>query len=198
MAQFGGPKLVKELHFDGVAKEKLTKGINKIASAVSSTLGASGRTVVIEDDFGNPYVTKDGVTVANSILLNDPVENLGVSMMKQAAQKTEEALAMFRELGDVLWEAIMLSNLGHVAYAQHDYDTAIDSYQNSLHIAREIGDHYGTIRCLRKLGAIAQATGATPQTAQYYEQAFVQAEKIHKPMLFLTRLWHSLLTLDLM
>ena len=88
MAQFGGPKLVKQLRFNKEAKDKLAEGINKIANAVGSTLGASGRTVVIEDDFGNPYVTKDGVTVANSILLNDPVENLGVSMMKQAAQKT--------------------------------------------------------------------------------------------------------------
>ena len=88
MAQFGGPKLVKALYFDSEAKEQLVKGINKIADAVSSTLGASGRTVVIEDDFGNPHVTKDGVTVANSIMLMDPVENLGASMMKQAAQQT--------------------------------------------------------------------------------------------------------------
>ena len=88
MAQFGGPKLVKQMYFDGEAKEKLINGINKIANAVGSTLGASGKTVIIEDDFGGPQVTKDGVTVANSILLQDPIENLAVSMMKQAAQKT--------------------------------------------------------------------------------------------------------------
>ncbi|MGB0393558.1 MAG: TCP-1/cpn60 chaperonin family protein, partial [Flavobacteriaceae bacterium] len=88
MAQFGGPKLVKQMYFDGEAKGKLINGINKIANAVGSTLGASGKTVIIEDDFGGPQVTKDGVTVANSILLQDPVENLAVSMMKQAAQKT--------------------------------------------------------------------------------------------------------------
>ena len=88
MAQFGGPKLVKKMYFDGEAKGKLINGINKIANAVGSTLGASGKTVIIEDDFGGPQVTKDGVSVANSILLQDPVENLAVSMMKQAAQKT--------------------------------------------------------------------------------------------------------------
>ena len=88
MAQFGGPKLVKKMYFDGEAKEKLINGINKIANAVGSTLGASGKTVIIEDDFGGPQVTKDGVTVANSILLQNPIENLAVSMMKQAAQKT--------------------------------------------------------------------------------------------------------------
>ncbi len=107
MAQFGGPKLVKDLHFDQRAKEKLTNGINKIATAVSSTLGASGRTVVIEDDFGNPYVTKDGVTVANSILLNDPVENLGVSMMKQAAQKTASVAGDGTTTSIVLTQAII-------------------------------------------------------------------------------------------
>ena len=69
MAQFGGPKVVKKLHFDNTAKDKLTIGINKIADAVSSTLGAGGKNVVIEDDFGNPHVTKDGVTVANAINL---------------------------------------------------------------------------------------------------------------------------------
>ena len=107
MAQFGGPKLVKDLHFDQRAKEKLTNGINKIATAVSSTLGASGRTVVIEDDFGNPYVTKDGVTVANSILLNNPVENLGVSMMKQAAQKTASVAGDGTTTSIVLTQAII-------------------------------------------------------------------------------------------
>ena len=107
MAQFGGPKLVKKLHFNNEAKDKLSNGINKIADAVSSTLGASGRTVIIEDDFGNPYVTKDGVTVANSILLNDPVENLGVSMMKQAAQKTASMAGDGTTTSIVLTQAII-------------------------------------------------------------------------------------------
>lgn len=78
----------KEIIFDQQSREKLKKGIDILAEAVSSTLGASGRTVIIEDQFGNPHVTKDGVTVANSILLSDPVENLGCSILKQASQKT--------------------------------------------------------------------------------------------------------------
>ncbi len=107
MAQLGGPKLVKKLHFDQEAKNKLVKGINKIATAVGSTLGASGRTVVIEDDFGNPYVTKDGVTVANSIMLNDTVENLGVSMVKQAAQQTANMAGDGTTTSIVLTQAII-------------------------------------------------------------------------------------------
>ena len=107
MAQFGGPKIVKKLHFDNTAKEKLTIGINKIANAVSSTLGAGGKNVVIEDDFGNPHVTKDGVTVANSIMLMDPVENLGVSMMKQAAQQTANMAGDGTTTSIVLTQAII-------------------------------------------------------------------------------------------
>jgi len=78
----------KEIIFDQESRTRLKNGIDVLAEAVSSTLGASGRTVIIEDKFGNPHVTKDGVTVANSILLSDPVENLGCSILKQASQKT--------------------------------------------------------------------------------------------------------------
>ena len=66
----------KEIVFGVDGREKLKKGVDILADAVSSTLGASGKTVIIEDQFGNPHITKDGVTVANSILLSDPVENL--------------------------------------------------------------------------------------------------------------------------
>jgi chaperonin GroEL len=78
----------KQIVFGSDGREKLKKGVDILADAVASTLGASGRTVIIEDQFGNPHITKDGVTVANSILLSDPVENLGCSILKQASQKT--------------------------------------------------------------------------------------------------------------
>jgi chaperonin GroEL len=86
--QFGSPKIVKNLSFGKEAKDKLIKGIDKLSEAVATTLGASGRTVVLEDDFGNPHVTKDGVTVANYINLEDPIENLGVNMLRQASRQT--------------------------------------------------------------------------------------------------------------
>ena len=86
--QFGSPKIVKNLDFGKQAKDKLIKGIDKLSEAVATTLGASGRTVVLEDDFGNPHVTKDGVTVANYINLEDPIENLGVNMLRQASRQT--------------------------------------------------------------------------------------------------------------
>lgn len=78
----------KELHFSSEAREKLIKGVNTLNKAVASTLGPKGRNVVIESDYGTPHVTKDGVTVAKAITLEDPVENLGAQIIKQAAART--------------------------------------------------------------------------------------------------------------
>jgi chaperonin GroEL len=78
----------KEILYKDEAKQKLIDGVNAVANAVKVTLGASGRNVIIEDERGLPHVTKDGVTVANSINLSDPVENLGASIIKQASDRS--------------------------------------------------------------------------------------------------------------
>ena len=70
--------IVKNLSFGHEAKDKLFEGINKLTKAVSSTLGASGKRVILEDGSGKPVITKDGVTVADSIVLLDPIENMGL------------------------------------------------------------------------------------------------------------------------
>ncbi len=80
--------IVKHLNFGGDARDKIFEGISKLTKAVSSTLGASGKCVIMEDGKGNPQITKDGVTVANSIILLDPVENMGAKLIKEAARKT--------------------------------------------------------------------------------------------------------------
>ncbi len=68
--------IVKNLNFGKEARTNVFKGIDKLTQAVSSTLGASGKCVILEDNTGQPVITKDGVTVANSIILRDPVENM--------------------------------------------------------------------------------------------------------------------------
>ena len=80
--------IVKNLNFGQKAQDQVFKGIDKLTQAVSSTLGASGKCVLLEDDNGRPIITKDGVTVANSIVLLDPVENMGATLLKEAARKT--------------------------------------------------------------------------------------------------------------
>ena len=96
--------IVKNLNFGQVAQSQVFKGIDKLTQAVSSTLGASGKCVLLEDDQGNPIITKDGVTVANSITLLDPVENMGARLLKEAARKT------VNEAGDGTTTATVLSH----------------------------------------------------------------------------------------
>ena len=95
--------IVKNLNFGDKAREEVFKGITKLTDAVSSTLGASGKCVILEDAAGNPLITKDGVTVADSVTLLDPVENIGATLLKEAARKT------VREAGDGTTTATILA-----------------------------------------------------------------------------------------
>ena len=100
-------KLVKHLNFGKDAKDQIFKGIEKLTKAVSSTLGASGKCVILEDDQGKPIITKDGVTVANSVILFDAVENMGATLLKEAARKTVEEAGDGTTTATVLAEAIL-------------------------------------------------------------------------------------------
>ncbi len=99
--------IVKNLNFGSEAKEKIFNGITKLTKAVSSTLGASGQCVILEDDKGKPVITKDGVTVANNIILLDPVENMGATLIKQAAQRTVSEAGDGTTTATVLAHAIL-------------------------------------------------------------------------------------------
>ncbi len=81
--------IVKNLSFGNKAKDKIFKGIEKLTNAVSSTLGASGKCVIMEDQEGNPIITKDGVTVANSIILQDSIENQMYKTIRSNLPKKE-------------------------------------------------------------------------------------------------------------
>ena len=96
--------IVKHLNFGEDAKNKIFNGIEKLTKAVSSTLGAGGQCVIMEDTHGNPIITKDGVTVAESVILLDPVENIGSKLLKQAARQT------VREAGDGTTTATVLAH----------------------------------------------------------------------------------------
>ena len=96
--------IVKNLNFGIDARDKVFQGIEKLTKAVSSTLGASGKCVILEDGAGNPQITKDGVTVADSIILLDPVENMGAKLLKEAARTT------VKEAGDGTTTATVLAH----------------------------------------------------------------------------------------
>ena len=100
--------IVKNLNFGNDARDNVFKGIEKLTQAVSSTLGASGKCVMLEDHTGRPIITKDGVTVADSIILRDPVENMGATLLKEAARKTVQEAGDGTTTATVLAHAILL------------------------------------------------------------------------------------------
>jgi chaperonin GroEL len=100
--------IVKNLNFGNDARDNVFKGIEKLTQAVSSTLGASGKCVMLEDNTGRPIITKDGVTVADSIILRDPVENMGATLLKEAARKTVQEAGDGTTTATVLAHAILL------------------------------------------------------------------------------------------
>ena len=100
-------ELVKNLDFGGEAKDKVITGVNKLAQAVKSTLGASGKCVIYEDGRGKPIITKDGVTVAESVVLYDPVENMGATLIKEAARNTVKEAGDGTTTATVLAEALI-------------------------------------------------------------------------------------------
>ena len=99
--------IVKNLNFGNNARDEVFKGITKLTQAVSSTLGASGKCVLLEDAAGNPVITKDGVTVANSVILLDPVENMGATLLKEAARKTVQQAGDGTTTATILAHAIL-------------------------------------------------------------------------------------------
>ena len=100
-------ELVKDLAFGREAKDKVITGVNKLAQAVKSTLGASGKCVIYEDGRGKPVITKDGVTVAESVVLYDPVENMGATLIKEAARNTVKEAGDGTTTATVLAEALI-------------------------------------------------------------------------------------------
>src|SRR5437764_325380 len=104
----------KQLIFDEEARQSLLRGVEKLAKAVTATLGPKGRNVVLDKKFGSPTVTKDGVTVAKEIELEDPFENMGAQMVREVASKTSDAAGDGTTTATVLAEAIYREGLKFV------------------------------------------------------------------------------------
>ncbi len=104
----------KELHFNTDARAALKRGVDQLAEAVKVTLGPKGRNVVIDKKFGAPTVTKDGVTVAKEVELNDPLENMGAQMVKEVATKTSDIAGDGTTTATVLAQAIYREGLKNV------------------------------------------------------------------------------------
>jgi chaperonin GroEL len=135
-------EIVKDLNFGDNAKSRITAGVDKLAKAVKSTLGASGKCVIYEDARGNPVITKDGVTVAESVVLYDPVENMGATLLKEAARNT------VREAGDgtttatVLAEAL-LKTVNSDEYSDFELREVKDGIASGL---KKVNDYLNSVK----------------------------------------------------
>src|SRR5476649_393281 len=114
--------MAKLIYFDIEARNKMKKGVDILANAVRVTLGPKGRNVVIEKKFGAPQITKDGVTVAKEIELEDLIENMGAQMVKEVASKTADIAGDGTTTATVLAQAIISEGLKNVAAGANPMD----------------------------------------------------------------------------
>lgn len=130
--------MAKNIKFDIEARDKLKKGVDALANAVKVTLGPKGRNVVFQKSFGGPQVTKDGVSVAKEIELEDPIENLGAQMVKEVASKTNDIAGDGTTTATVLAQAIVREGLKNVAAGanpmdlKRGIDKAVEAVVNDL------------------------------------------------------------------
>src|SRR5439155_7832259 len=114
--------MAKQLFFDIEARNRMKKGVDILANAVKVTLGPKGRNVILEKKFGAPGITKDGVTVAKEIELEDPIENMGAQMVKEVASKTADIAGDGTTTATVLAQSIISEGLKKVAPATTPMD----------------------------------------------------------------------------
>ena len=130
--EYNNPSLlIKDLNFGEDAKSKIGAGVEKLAKAVKSTLGASGQCVIYEDARGIPVITKDGVTVAESVVLYDPVENMGATLIKEAAKNTVKEAGDGTTTATVLAESI-LNNVNSLDFSKNSIRTIKEGVNSGL------------------------------------------------------------------
>ena len=112
----------KEIHYSDDARQQLLKGVNALANAVKVTLGPKGRNVVLEKSFGSPTVTKDGVSVAKEIELEDKFQNMGAQMVKEVASKTSDVAGDGTTTATVLAQAILREGIKSVSAGLNPMD----------------------------------------------------------------------------
>ncbi|WP_336686456.1 chaperonin GroEL [Chryseobacterium bernardetii] len=152
--------MAKEIKFDIEARDALKRGVDALANAVKVTLGPKGRNVVIEKSFGAPHVTKDGVSVAKEIELEDKVENMGAQMVKEVASKTNDIAGDGTTTATVLAQAIVREGLKNVAAGANPMDlkrgidkavTAVVANLKSQ--SQEVGDSSEKIKQVASISA---------------------------------------------
>ena len=152
----------KQLQFDEKARHALLRGVEKLSRAVKATLGPRGRNVVLDKKFGSPTITKDGVTVAKEIELEDPYENIGAQLVREVASKTSDIAGDGTTTATVLAEAIYKEGLKNVTAGanptdlQRGIEKAVDGHHGRTRPHLQKGEGQGRDQAgrdrLRQLG----------------------------------------------
>ena len=152
--------MAKEIKFNIQAREELKKGVDELADAVKVTLGPKGRNVIIEKKFGAPHITKDGVTVAKEIELEDPFQNMGAQLVKEVASKTGDDAGYGTTTATVLAQAIVNVGLKNVAAGanpmdlKRGIDKAVAKVVEGIKAqAQEVGDDFEKIESVARISA---------------------------------------------
>ena len=152
--------MAKDIKFDIEARDGLKRGVDALANAVKVTLGPKGRNVIISKSFGAPTVTKDGVTVAKEIELEDALENMGAQMVKEVASKTNDLAGDGTTTATVLAQAIVKEGLKNVASGanpmdlKRGIDKAVKAIVDDLaKQSKEIGDSSEKIQQVAAISA---------------------------------------------
>lgn len=152
--------MAKNIEFGYDSRQKLIKGVNKLSDSVAITLGPRGRNVILENKYGSPHITKDGVTVAKDIELEDPIENIGAQIVKEVSAKTSDSAGDGTTTATVLAQFII--NEGNKAITagcnpmdiKHGIDKAVECVVESLiKQSRTIGDSYDKIEQVATISA---------------------------------------------
>ncbi len=152
--------MAKEIKFEIKAREELKKGVDALADAVKVTLGPKGRNVIIEKKFGAPHITKDGVSVAREVELEDPFQNMGAQLVKEVASKTGDDAGDGTTTATVLAQSIINVGLKNVAAGANPMDIkrGIDKavaavVENIKGMAEEVGDDFKKIEDVARVSA---------------------------------------------
>ena len=152
--------MAKEIKFNIKAREELKNGVDALADAVKVTLGPKGRNVIIERKFGAPHITKDGVTVAREIELEDPFQNMGAQLVKEVASKTGDQAGDGTTTATVLAQAIVNVGLKNVAAGanpmdlKRGIDKAVSKVVEGIKAqSREVDDDFGKIENVARISA---------------------------------------------
>ena len=152
--------MAKEIKFNINAREELKKGVDALADAVKVTLGPKGRNVIIEKKFGAPHITKDGVSVAKEVELEDKFQNMGAQLVKEVASKTGDDAGDGTTTATVLAQAIITTGLKNVAAGanpmdlKRGIDKAVAKVVEGIKAqAQEVGDDFDKIENVAKVSA---------------------------------------------